>query len=187
MKHSAVRKQRVRLRTAFLVFGLFAGALAVAQNSANGSGADLASGIHATHVLGFAGMPDNTAGSLTIKDQSLRFESQKKTVALVGISSIEDIFLSRQDKQVGGTPMTVGKVAAPFGGGRVVSLFSHKKYDDITLIYRDKDGGLHNAIFQIQQGEGATLKQELIEAGAHVSVVDNSNLPPSAESKNATN
>ena len=33
--------------------------------------------------------------------------------------------------------MKLGKAAAPFGGGRVVSLFAHKKYDTLTLEYVD--------------------------------------------------
>ena len=33
--------------------------------------------------------------------------------------------------------MKIGKAAAPYGGGRVVSLFAHKKYDTLTLEYVD--------------------------------------------------
>jgi hypothetical protein len=29
--------------------------------------------------------------------------------------------------------MMLGKAAVPYGGGRVVSLFSHKKYDSLTI------------------------------------------------------
>ena len=45
------------------------------------------------------------------------------------MAAVQDVFLGEQSKQVGGVPMTLGKAAAPFGGGRVVSLFAHKKYD----------------------------------------------------------
>ena len=45
--------------------------------------------------------------------------------------------------------MKIGKAAAPYGGGRVVSLFAHKKYDTLTLEYVDVDGGVHGAIFQV--------------------------------------
>jgi hypothetical protein len=53
--------------------------------------------------------------------------------------------------------MTVGKVAAPYGGGRVVSLFSHKKYDTLTVEYVDDNGGLHGAIFQLTKGQAQAL------------------------------
>jgi len=48
--------------------------------------------------------------------------------------------------------MTLGEAAAPFGGGRVVSLFAHKKYDTLSLEYVDTDGGIHGAIFQPKEG-----------------------------------
>jgi hypothetical protein len=35
----------------------------------------------------------------------------------VYISSIQDIFVEDEDEQVGGTAMTLGKTADPFGGG----------------------------------------------------------------------
>jgi hypothetical protein len=33
--------------------------------------------------------------------------------------------------------MTLAKTAAPYGGGRVVSLFAHKKFDFLTVEYLD--------------------------------------------------
>ena len=103
-----------------------------------------------------------------MKDRSLRFESKKQGITLLSTASIEAIFLSQQDKQVGGVPMTLGKAAVPFGGGRVVSLFSHKKYDDIALIYRDDDGGIHGAILQLPAGQGTKLRDELVSQGARI-------------------
>ena len=38
--------------------------------------------------------------------------------------------------------MKLGKAEAPYGGGRVVSLFAHKKYDTVTLEYADSEEGL---------------------------------------------
>jgi len=63
----------------------------------------------------------------------------------------------------------LGKTAAPFGGGRVVSLFAHKKYDTLTLEYVDADGGLHGAIFQLEKGQGEVVKNELIAQGLSMS------------------
>ena len=82
-----------------------------------------------THVLGLEGVPNNAGGNLSIHEHYLQFRKSEGPAAQISIPSIIDMSLGQQDKQVGGTPMTVGKVAAPFGGGRVVSLFSHKKYD----------------------------------------------------------
>ncbi len=64
--------------------------------------------------------------------------------------------------------MTLGKAAAPYGGGRVVSLFAHKKYDTLTLEYVDNQGGFHGALFQLNKGQGEILRNALIAKGARV-------------------
>ena len=62
---------------------------------------------------------------------------------------------------MGGTPMALTQAAAPYGGGRIIALMSHKKYDTVTLEYRDSDGGFHGAIFQLEKGQGQALRSEL--------------------------
>src|SRR5882672_6410001 len=100
----------------------------------------------ATHLLGFANARNNSTGTLSVQDDSLQFQQNGKLGAQVKIGSIRDVFLGAESKQVGGLPMTLGKAAVPFGGGRVVSLFAHKKYDTLSLEYVDADGGIHGAI-----------------------------------------
>ena len=77
--------------------------------------------------------------------------------------------------------MNLAKTAAPFGGGRVVSLFSHKKYDTVTLEYVDSNGGLHGAIFQLNKGQGQVLRSELEAAGAHITPLDDGTAKPSTQ------
>jgi hypothetical protein len=91
----------------------------------------------------------------------LRFQRAASPAAQVSISSIQNLFLGREDQQVGGVPMMLGKSAVPFGGGRVVSLFSHKQYDTLTVEYLDNNGGLHGAIFRLSKGQGQTFKKDL--------------------------
>ena len=64
--------------------------------------------------------------------------------------------------QVVGVPMKIGKTAAPFGGGRVVSAFAHKKYDTLTLEYVDSNGGVHGAIFQVTKGQGELVRNKVV-------------------------
>ena len=123
----------------------------------------------ATHLLGFANARNNSAGTLSVQGDSLQFQQNGKTGAKVKIALVRDIFLGAESKQVGGLPMTLGKTAAPFGGGRVVSLFAHKKYDTLTLEYLDADKGIHGAIFQLAKGQGELVKNELIAQGVTVS------------------
>lgn len=125
--------------------------------------------VPATHLLGFEGTSSNANGTLSIQDGALRFQKSGKPAEEVKIISIQDVFLGGQSKQVGGVPMTLGKAAVPFGGGRVISLFAHKKYDTFALEYVDSTGGTHGAIFQLNTGRAEALRSELIARGLHIS------------------
>jgi hypothetical protein len=119
----------------------------------------------ATHLLGFGNARNNSTGTLSVQGDSLQFQQNGKPGTQVKISSVRDIFLGAESKQVGGLPMTLSKTAAPFGEGRVVSLFAHKKYDTLSLEYVDADGGIHGAIFQLDKGQGELVKDELSNRG----------------------
>jgi len=122
-----------------------------------------------THLLGFANASKNSTGTLSIQDDSLQFQRNGKPGTKVKIAFLRDVFLGAESKQVGGLPMTLGEAAAPFGGGRVVSLFAHKKYDTLTLGYVDADGGIHGAIFQLEKGQGEVMRNELMARGVTIS------------------
>ena len=136
------------------------GLTAAAQNSAQQEASKPVS-IRATHLLGFENAKSNGTGTLSIQDDFLEFQQTGKASAHINVGSVRDVFLGEESRQVGGLPLTLGKAATPYGGGRVVSLFSHKKYDTLTLEYVDSDGGIHGAIFQLDKGQGAIVKHEL--------------------------
>src|SRR5579864_20255 len=124
--------------------------------------------IHATHILGFEGMHRNAGGELSIQDDAVQFQREGKTAEKVSLGSIQNVSVGEEDRQVGGVPMMLGKSAVPFGGGRVVSLFSHKKYDSLTIEYVDGNGGFHGAIFRVPKGAGQIFKDNFIAHGAHL-------------------
>lgn len=155
---------------------------ALADGSTNGIKPETSaasSPIRVKHVLGFEGVKRNASGELSIQDDAVRFVSDGSPAAQVSISSIQNISLSVEDKQVGGVPMMLGKTAVPYGGGRVVSLFSHRKYDGLTIEYLDSSGGFHGAIFRLAKGQGQTFKEDLIASGAHLTA---SQVPVSGQS-----
>jgi len=154
---------------AVLALLIASGTAALAQDA---SQKNSPSSTHATHLLGFAGAPDNASGTLSIEGDALQFQKSGKPAAEVKLASIQDVFLGDQSKQVGGIPMTLGKAAVPFGGGRAVSLFAHKKYDTLTLEYVDANGAFHGAIFQLNKGQGEIVRNELVAKGAQVSNSD---------------
>jgi len=148
-----------------------------AQSTAPSANASFTIG--ATHLLGFPNTKNNCNGSLSIKDDALRFAQDAKSGAEVKIASVEGVFLGSESKQIGGTPAKLGKAAAPFGSGRVVSLFAHKRYDTLTVEYVDDDGGVHAAIFQMNKGQAEPVRKELVSRGVSPSLRDDPSTEPS--------
>ena len=157
---------------AFLTVLLSLSTASIGQNQSEAQSPVPGSAIHVTQVLGFEGAKHNATGELKIQGGVMQFQHDGSTAAQVSISSIQDIFVEDGDKQVGGTAMTLAKTAAPYGGGRVVSLFAHKKYDFLIVEYLDNNGGFHGAIFQLDKGQGQTFKKDLVANGAHISSPD---------------
>jgi hypothetical protein len=138
---------------------------AVAQNNTPSMNPNTILRIRATHLLGLENTKSNCNGTLAIQDGALQFQRAHKPATEVKLVSIRNVFLGGESKQVGGVPMMLGKAAAPYGGGRVLSLFTHKKYDTLTVEFVDSDGGIHGAIFQLNKGQGELVKNELMARG----------------------
>ena len=122
-------------------------------------------------VIGGDTIKNNSEGSLSIVDDSLQFTTNKakmpkmevKTASILDISTNED---NRQD--ITGAAH-LATMAIPYGGGRVLSLFSHK-VDVLTLEFKDANGGYHGTVFVLPQGSAAPIKRQLVAMGAKASV-----------------
>jgi hypothetical protein len=165
---SDARCPRPRSTVAFLLL-ISCGVASLAQNVGQRTNSPAPLNMHTTHLLGFEDVSNNANGTLSFQGDALQFQKGDKPAVQVKISSVQGVFLGDQSKEIGGLPMTLGKAAVPFGGGRAISLFAHKKYDTITLEYVDKNGGVHGAIFLLQKTQGEVLRNELVARGAHVS------------------
>lgn len=66
----------------------------------------------------------------------------------------------------------------------MVSLFAHKKYDSLTVEYRDNNGGFHGAIFRLRNGQGQTFKKDLVASGANVATLGGGTTPQTPAVKN---
>ena len=156
---------------------LVSGAMLIAQQKAKpapGPSAALINGTakNVVHVLGLEGVKRNAKGELALHDQVLDFQApgdHGPQHSQVKITAIEDIYVGQESKQSGGKPLTVIKLAAPFGSGRVLSMFAHQQFDNLTLEYRDEDHGFHGVVFLLTRGQAILVKQELIAQGAHAS------------------
>jgi hypothetical protein len=141
---------------------LCSGIGALGQNTSPALNANAPFSTRATHLLGFRNIKNNCKGILSIHNNELQFQQTGKPIAEVDIASVRHVFLGEESMQVGGVPMKIGKAAAPYGGGRVVSLFAHKKYDTLTLEYVDSNGGVHGAIFQVTKGQAELVRNEVV-------------------------
>jgi len=159
---------RLILSLCAVLTGVASGALAQSAGFSPGT----TFSIRATHLMGFANTKNNCNGSLSVNSDTLRFERDSKRVVEVKIASVEGVFLGSESKQVGGTPVKLGKAAAPFGSGRVFSLFAHKKYDTLTLEYVDDSGGIHGAIFQLNKGQAEQLRREIVTRSVFLQLQD---------------
>jgi hypothetical protein len=173
-------RKRIRRMLACLTVVICCRTALVAQNQGPADTSNGAAPLRVTHILGFEGISSNAQGDLSIQGDDLRFQKKQGSPAQVAIGSIQDVTIGEQDKQVGGVPMTLVRTATPYGGGRVISLFSHKRFDTVTVEYLDPNGGFHGAIFQLNKGQGQVLGSELEAKGVHVS------LPAPATSKQST-
>jgi len=61
--------------------------------------------VHATAILGFQGISNNTNGELSIQGDNLVFKPAEGPITRIAIGSIQSVFLTQEDKEVGGTPL----------------------------------------------------------------------------------
>jgi hypothetical protein len=121
------------------------------------------------HVLGFENIKPNAKGDLSVQGDTLQFRTGNSK-AEVSIASIQDVFTEQDfEETIGGPAGTLAKMAVPYGGGRILSLF-REKIDVLTVEYRDANGGLHGVIFTLPQGQALPLKRQLVALRAHTCV-----------------
>jgi hypothetical protein len=118
-------------------------------------------------VIGCENIKPNSKGTISVVPTGIHFATDKAS-ADISTASIEDIFTgnqSRQDVTGAGKAVTM---AIPYGGGRIVSLFSHK-VEVLTVEYRDSNGAFHGVIFVLPVGQATSFRDQLVAQGAKVS------------------
>lgn len=81
--------------------------------------------VKAVQVIGLPDVKENVKGTLTVESGSLRFEHGKK-ISEISASSIQDIVTGTDSQKAVGKTMGTISMAAPYGGGRFLSLFRKK-------------------------------------------------------------
>jgi hypothetical protein len=143
--------------------------------------------VKAVQLIGLPGVKENAKGTLKVENGNLHFVRGKAN-AEVSATSIEDVVTGADTEKAVGKTIGMMSMAAPYGGGRFLSLF-RKKIDTLTIQYRDVDGGLHGAIFTMPVGNSELIKTKLLAQGAHTrepsAVPASSNNSPNKEEKPA--
>ena len=166
------RRTTVYLAVGLLFFG-FLGAIGNAQET-SGS-------VKAVQLTGLKGVKDNTKGTLSVESGNLHFVHGKEN-SDVSATSIQDVVTGGDSRESVGKTVGIMGMAAPYGGGRVLSLF-RTRIDTLTVEYRDPDGGLHGVIFTMSAGTADAIKKGLVAQGAHTSATGE---PPAVPSPSST-
>src|SRR5690242_13723535 len=158
------------------VASLFAGLVIPVANAQQASGP-----VKVVQLTGLVGVKDNAKGTLRVENGQLHFV-HGKTSSDVNAASIQDVVTGADSQRAVGGTIGLMSMAAPYGGGRVLSLF-RSKIETLTVQYRDTDGGLHGAIFTMPVGTSEVIKKELVAQGAHTTATADSTPAPSKEQK----
>jgi hypothetical protein len=169
-QHEIVRRslQLVGLLV-FAVAGVFVAtaALASSRHLATPQAAQSTSIPHVKCVIGLENIKPNTKGTLSLLPTGLEFATGENKVD-ISTASIQDILTGQESRQdVSGPAGTLAKAAIPYGGGRIVSLFSHQ-VEVLTVEYVDSNGGFHGTVFVLPSGKATVLKDQLVAQGAKV-------------------
>ena len=138
----------VRVRGALRTVGLFVALTTIPAVEAQQS----LTVVKAVQLIGLPGVKENAKGKLSVENGNLHFVSGK-TASDVNAGSIQDVVTGSDSQKAVGKAIGTLSMAAPYGGGRVVSLF-RKKIDTLTVEYRDANGGFHGVIFTMPLGLG---------------------------------
>jgi hypothetical protein len=142
-------------------------ALALTQQATTAQASQSASMPNVKCVIGLENIKPNTRGTLSVLPSGLEFATSK-TKANISTVSIQDIYTGQESRQdVSGPAGTLAKAGIPYGGGRFVSLFSHK-VEVLTVEYVDANGGFHGTIFVLAPGKASVVKDQLVAQGAKV-------------------
>lgn len=142
--------------------------------------------VKAVHVIGLTGVKDNAKGTLSVGNGQLHFIRDKASTD-ISASSIQDVVAGAETQKAVGKTVGTVSMAAPYGGGRFLSLF-RKKIDTLTIQYCDADGALHGVIFTTQPGTADGLKKDLVAQGANfVPTLEKGQTPANAPPNNSAN
>ena len=170
------RTRRTFLKSGMAIFAVAFGLSAASVCSGQTKPTDATSSVPDVKcVIGLKDVKPNQTGTITVSGTRVGFVAGKHK-GDIDAHQITDIFLGNESRQdISGLGGTAVKAAIPYGGGRILSLFSHK-VEVMTVTWEDDNGAFHGAIFVLPEGHATALKAQLVGIGAHV----NAHVEPTA-------
>ena len=141
-----------------------------------GNAQQAAEHVKAVQLIGLAGVKQDAKGMLSVVDGNLHFVHAKAS-SDVSATSIQDVVTGGDTEKAVGKTIGMISMAAPYGGGRFLSLF-RKKIDTLTVQYRDAEAGLHGAIFSMPVGTADVIKKGIVAQGARAASTAEINVVP---------
>lgn len=126
------------------------------------------------HLIGLDPIKKNATGQLTVQDGVLYFKTPKVENKLP-VASIDDVFIGTETTEASSKKARVIKtaaIAAPYETGRALPILMRTKVDILTVSFHDSGGALHGAIFALPIGQAESMREQLIQAGAHASPLE---------------
>src|SRR5258706_9435073 len=150
IKDKQMTPRRMRDLVAFAV--LFSGLGISVCNAQEASGL-----VKAVQPIGLTGVKENAKGTLKVENGNLHFVGGKAN-GEVSPTSIQDVVTGADTEKAVGKTIGMMSMAAPYGGGRFLSLF-RKKIDTLTIQYRDVGGGLRGGVFTMPLGHAEAVQK----------------------------
>src|SRR5258707_15735624 len=153
-----IKERCMTSRTTTVLVGvasLFAGLVIPVVNAQRASGP-----VRVVQLTGLVGVKDNAKGTLSVERGNLHFV-HGKTSWDVNAASIQDVATAEDSQRAVGGTIGLMSMAAPYGGGRVLSLF-RTKIDTLTVQYRGADGGLLGALFPRPGAPPGGIKEKAV-------------------------
>src|ERR1700746_425860 len=118
-----IKERCMTFRSATVLVGVasfLAGLVIPVANAQQASGR-----VKVVQLTGIVGVKDNAKGTLGVENGQLHFVHGKSS-SDVSASSIQDVFTAADCQRAVGGTIGLMSMAAPYGGGRVLSLFRKK-------------------------------------------------------------
>ncbi len=106
-------------------------------------------------------MKDGDDGTLSISGQSVVF-SDGDLIRRIDRRQVVGVAVGDERAETGGIAGKAARMAVPYGGGAVIGAVSQKQVGFLTLDYRDKERGLHSAVFLLSKSDALEIANRLI-------------------------